>query len=139
MWTSITSLGILAITIHFIKDNWQFDYFILDVLYNIPSLHNAITIKNAIIEVVIELKIENRYIGITSDNEVKMLAATREIKITLNLSEFHHYRCSAHILNLVVGVAFNTNIISESVKKLRTFISIVRNSPKQIDKLKEYF
>lgn len=57
MWTSITSLGILAITIHFIKDNLQFDHFVLDVLY-IPSPHNAIAIKNAIIEVVTELKIE---------------------------------------------------------------------------------
>ncbi|GBC04182.1 hypothetical protein RclHR1_05560002 [Rhizophagus clarus] len=78
-------------------------------------------------------------IGITSDNEVKILAATQEIKMALNLSEFHHYRCSAHILNLVVGAAFNTNIIPESVKKLCTFINIIRNSPKQIDKLKEYF
>ncbi|GES77989.1 zinc finger BED domain-containing protein RICESLEEPER 2-like [Rhizophagus clarus] len=82
MWTSITSL---------------------DVLY-IPSPHNAISIKNAIIEVVTELKIENRLICIT-----------------------------------IVGAAFNTNIIPESVKKLRTFISTVRNSPKQMDKLKEYF
>jgi hypothetical protein len=138
MWTSITSLGILAITIHLIKDNWQFDHFVLDVLY-IPSPHNATAIKNAIVEVVTELKIENRLIGITSDNEVKMLAATREIKTALSLSEFQHYRCSAHILNLVVGAALNTSIIPASVKKLRTFISTVRNSPKQIDKLKEYF
>jgi hypothetical protein len=138
MWTSITSLGILAVTIHFIKDNWQFDHFVLDVLY-IPSPHNAIAIKNAIIEIVTELKIESRLISITSDNEAKMLAATREIKTALNLSEFSHYRCAAHILNLVVGAALSTSIIPEPVKKLRIFISTVRNSPKQMDKLKEYF
>ncbi|GBB98300.1 hypothetical protein RclHR1_31950002 [Rhizophagus clarus] len=68
-----------------------------------------------------------------------MLAAIQEIKMALNLSEFHYYRCSAHILNLVVGAAFNTNIIPKSVKKLRIFINTVRNSPKQMDKLKEYF
>jgi hypothetical protein len=138
MWISITSLGILAVTIHFIKDNWQFDHFVLDVLY-IPSPHNAIAIKNAIIEIVTELKIESRLISITSDNEAKMLAATREIKTALNLSEFSHYRCAAHILNLVVGAALSTSIIPEPVKKLRIFISTVRNSPKQMDKLKEYF
>ena len=42
-------------------------------------------------------------------------------------------------MNLIVEVALSTGIISELVKKLRTFISIVRNSPKQMDKLKEYF
>jgi len=42
-------------------------------------------------------------------------------------------------LNLIVEVALSTGIISESVKKLRIFISIVRNSSKQMDKLKEYF
>src|SRR5436305_900263 len=57
MWTSITSLGILAVTIHFVKDDWQFDHFVLDVLY-IPSPHNALTIKDAIIEIVSGLKIE---------------------------------------------------------------------------------
>ena len=42
-------------------------------------------------------------------------------------------------MNLIVEAAFLTSIIPEPVKKLRTFISIVRNSPKQMDKLKEYF
>jgi len=138
MWTSITSLGILAVTIHFIRDDWQFDHFVLDVLY-IPSPHNALAIKDAIVEIVSKLKIENRLIGITSDNEAKMLAATRQIGIALDLPEFHHYRCVAHILNLVVEAALNMSIIPEPVKKLRIFVSTVRNSPKQMDKLKEYF
>ena len=87
MWTSIILLGILAVTIHFIRDDWQFDHFVLDVLY-IPSPHNALVIKDAIVEIVSKLKIKNRLIGITSDNEAKMLAATREIGTALNLSGF---------------------------------------------------
>lgn len=138
MWSSITSLGILAVTIHCIRDDWQFDHFVLDVLY-IPSPHNALAIKDAVIKIVSDLKIENRLIGITSDNEAKMLAATQKIGNALDLSEFHHYRCTAHILNLAIGAALNTSIIPECVKKLRIFISTVRNSPKQTDKLKEYF
>lgn len=138
MWTSISSLGILAVTIHFIKDDWQFDHFVLDVLY-VPSPHNALAIKDSIVKIVSELNIANRLIGITSDNEAKMLAATRKIKDALNLSEFRHYRCAAHVLNLAVEAALNASIVPNCVKKLRTFISTVRNSPKQMDKLKEYF
>ncbi|GBC12078.2 zinc finger BED domain-containing protein RICESLEEPER 2-like [Rhizophagus irregularis DAOM 181602=DAOM 197198] len=138
MWSTITSLGILAVTIHFIKDDWQFDHFVLDVLY-VPSPHTASVIKDSVVEIISELNIANRLIGITSDNEAKMLAATRQIKKTLNLSEFRHYRCAAHVLNLAVEAALNTSIVPNCVKKLRAFISTVRNSPKQMDKLKEYF
>ncbi|CAB4483966.1 unnamed protein product [Rhizophagus irregularis] len=138
MWSTITSLGILAVTIHFIKDDWQFDHFVLDVLY-VPSPHTASLIKDSVVEIISELNIANRLIGITSDNEAKMLAATRQIKETLNLSEFRHYRCAAHVLNLAVEAALNTSIVPNCVKKLCAFISTVRNSPKQMDKLKEYF
>ena len=68
-----------------------------------------------------------------------MIAAGRKIKENLESANFQHYRCAAHILNLVVKAALETNNIPICIKKLRTFISTVRNSPKQMDKLKEYF
>jgi len=138
MWTSISALGILAITIHFINENWQLKHFILDILY-IPSSHNALSIKNAVLEIANQFKVANRLIGITSDNESKMIASIRLIKEDLESSVFQHYRCAAHILNLVVGAALEANTIPNSIKKLRNFVSIIRNSSKQMDKLKEYF
>jgi hypothetical protein len=138
MWTSISSLGILAITVHYINDSWQFEHFVLDVLY-IPSPHDSETIKNAVLKITDDLNITNRLIGITTDNEAKMVAVGRKIKENLESANFRHYRCTAHILNLVVKAALETNNIPTCIKKLRTFISTVRNSPKQMDKLKEYF
>ncbi len=44
-----------------------------------------------------------------------------------------------HILNLVVKAAFSAGVILKLLKKLRIFISIIRHSSKQMDKLKEYF
>ena len=138
MWTSISALGILAITVHYINDNWQFEHFVLDVSY-VPSPHDSTTIKNAVLKITDKLNISSRLIGITTDNEAKMLAAVRKIKENLELPYFKHYRCTAHILNLVVKAALETNNISILIKKLCTFISTVRNSPKQMDKLKDYF
>ncbi|UZO26221.1 uncharacterized protein OCT59_018462 [Rhizophagus irregularis] len=63
----------------------------LDVLY-IPSPHDAPTIKDAVLEITNEFQVTNQLIGITSDNEAKMIAATRQIKETLELSTFQHYR-----------------------------------------------
>jgi len=138
MWTSISSLGILAITVHYINDSWQFEHFVLDVLY-IPSPHDSVTIKNAVLKITDDLNITNRLIGITTDNEAKMIAVGRKIKENIESANFRHYRCTAHILNLVVKAALETNNMPTCIKKLRTFISTVRNSPKQMDKLKEYF
>jgi hypothetical protein len=138
MWTSISALGILAVTIHFINDDWQFEHFVLDVLY-IPSPHDAPIIKNAVLEIANELHMANRLIGITTDNEAKMIAATHQIGENLGLPTFNHYRCTAHVLNLIVKAALDTDIIPLPIKKLRAFISTIRNSPKQMDKLKEYF
>ena len=128
----------MAVTAHFINDNWQFEHFVLDVLY-IPSPHDAPTIKNAVLEIASELQITNRLIGITTDNEAKMVAAVRQIGENLELPTFSHYRCIAHVLNLIVKAAIDTNNIPLPIKKLRTFVSIIRNSPKQMDKLKEFF
>ena len=107
----------------------MFEHFVLDVLY-LPSPHNAITIKNAIIEIVNNLNIANRLIGITSDNEAKMIAATKKIGIELDLQGFQHYHYAAHILNLVVEIVLSADVISELLKKLKIFISIIRHSSK---------
>ena len=131
-------MGILAITIHYISEDWIFEHFVLDVLY-LPSPHNALAIKTAVLEILNDLNMSNRLLGITSDNEAKMIAATKKIGLDLNLQEFQHYRYAAHVLNLAVQAALSVGTIPESLKKLRAFISIIRHSPKQIDKLKEYF
>ncbi len=68
-----------------------------------------------------------------------MIAVGRKIKENIESANFQHYRCTAYILNLVVKAALETNNMPTCIKKLRTFISTVRNSPKQMDKLKEYF
>ncbi|RIA88802.1 hypothetical protein C1645_825779 [Glomus cerebriforme] len=83
--------------------------------------------------------VANRLMGITTDNEAKMIAATRQIRKNLELPTFNHYCCTAYVLNLIVKVVLNTDIIPLCIKKLRTFISTIRNSPKQMDKLRKYF
>ena len=118
MQTSISALGILAVTVHYINDNWQFEHFVLDVLY-VPSPHNATTIKNAVLQITDRLNLSSQLIGITTDNEAKMLAAVRKIKENLEIPMFRHYHCTAHILNLVVKAALETNNISIIIKKLR--------------------
>ena len=59
-----------------------------------------------------------------------MITATRQIKSSLELPILQHYRCTAHVLNLIVRAAFEANVIPLSIKKLHIFINIIRNSSK---------
>ncbi|GBB94703.1 hypothetical protein RclHR1_00240051 [Rhizophagus clarus] len=63
---------------HTLKE-MQFEHFVLNVLY-IFSPHDAAAIKNAILNITKEFQIENQLIGITSDNEAKIIVATRQIR-----------------------------------------------------------
>src|SRR6266480_7415686 len=92
MWTSISALGILAVIIHYINDSWQFKHFVLNVLY-IPSPHDSSTIKDSVLQITDKFEISNRLVGITTDNEAKIMAATRRIRENLELSDFKHYYC----------------------------------------------
>ncbi|CAI2190567.1 12067_t:CDS:2, partial [Funneliformis geosporum] len=104
-------LQLLTFKVSLTMDIWQFEHFVLDVLY-IPSPHDAPAIKNAVLEITNELQVADKLIGITTDNETKMI---------------------------VVTPAFEANVIPLPVKKLCIFINMIRNFPKQMDKLKKYF
>ncbi|GBB91124.1 hypothetical protein RclHR1_18260001 [Rhizophagus clarus] len=86
MWTSITSL---------------------DVLY-IPSPHNAISIKNAIIEVVTELKIENRLICITTNLKSNLKT------LSDNWPTDEEWEILTELANLLALFASITKVISAS-------------------------
>ena len=74
-------------TLMYINDNWQFEHFVLDVLY-VPSPYDAITIKNAVLQITDRLNLSSRLIGITTNNEAKILAAVCKIKENLEIPMF---------------------------------------------------
>ena len=64
-----------------------------------------------------------------------MILDTRLLKSILTNS-FIHYRCIAHILNLIVVAGLK--IVKEHIKKLRKLIKIIQKSTKMLEELENF-
>jgi hypothetical protein len=123
----------IAITIHFIDKNWNLQHFVLDI-FQFKGSHIGEIIATKIYDLLEEFKIETKIIVLTTDNGANMISATNFLQDKLNLNDFCHYRCIAHILNLVVLAGLN--LLEHSIKKLRKLIKTIRKSAKIFEDLK---
>ncbi|KAL4566910.1 hypothetical protein LXL04_031036 [Taraxacum kok-saghyz] len=117
----------MVLTAHFIDHEWKMQKRILNFC-QIPN-HKGDTIGKATESCLKEWGIENVF-TITVDNASSNNVAISHIKKRLQIwktavcnGEFLHMRCSAHILNLVVG---------DGLKELNDSIAVVRNAVRYI-------
>ncbi|CAG8811329.1 38922_t:CDS:2, partial [Gigaspora margarita] len=105
IWSSCAMISYMAVTCHFINDNWQLCHILLDI-FEIPSPHTGQTISNMLLLLLNKYKLENKILALTSDNASNIILASNLVKSTLanNYSNtlFQHVHCAAHIMNLAV-------------------------------------
>jgi hypothetical protein len=137
MWTASNSSSFLSLTIHYVDSSWKLKNFLLDII-PIEVRHNGYNMANAIMEVLCEFGLAEKTLALTTDNASAMISCGENILEELeeefqNLG-FTHYRCAAHVLNLAVNKGLS--VISESVKKVRSLMSYIKNSQPVRDSLK---
>ncbi|CAG8453427.1 3191_t:CDS:1 [Scutellospora calospora] len=132
-WTSLKMESFLAITIHFIDKNWNLQHFVLDI-FQFKGSHTGEIIADKIYNLLEEFEIETKVISLTTDNGANMISAANYLQDKLNSNNFCHYRCIAHILNLVVLAGLNN--LENPIKKLRKLIKTIRKSTKIFEDLK---
>jgi Protein of unknown function (DUF 659) len=121
IWSSIKNEGFLGITIHFIDKNWVLKHFTLD-LFRFKGSHTGQSIANEIYKIIEEFGLQNRVISMTTDNASNMTACAKALENKFDHT-FIHYRCVAHILNLIVTAGLN--VINTPIKKLRKLIKAI--------------
>ena len=88
------------------------------------------------------MHIENKVIAITTDNGSNIVSGCKKLVDHFNpsneITKLTHFRCAAHVLNLVVneGLSSSSNLY---IKKLRKLIKKIRGSALLIDDLKHIF
>ena len=135
IWTSISNQSYFGVTIHYIDDNWQARYFLLDLIHY-PNNHYGMQTKDLLVTLFENMKIISKIFSITTDNDASMLLAYRELKQVFSLlgnNEYTHYRCSAHILN--IAVKHSMQLQTEVIEKVRNFVKKVRQSQVLYDAL----
>jgi len=133
-WTSLKFENFMAITIHFIDNNWKLQHFVLDI-FQFKGSHTGKNIADKIYDLLEEFGIKTKTIALTTDNAANMISAANYLQDKLILNNFNHYRCIAHILNLVVFAGLN--LLEDSVKKLRKLIKTIRKSTKILEDLEQ--
>ncbi|KAL0000367.1 hypothetical protein SO802_014148 [Lithocarpus litseifolius] len=108
LWTSIITDGYICITAHFIDRNWVLQKRVLNFCF-MPPPRNGVSLYEKMYNLLCEWEIENKVFSVTLDNAssndvfVDILRTQLSIRKALVCNgEFFHFRCYAHILNLIV-------------------------------------
>lgn len=135
MWTaSNQQKGFMAITSHFIDDNWELQSRIIRFLY-VPCPHTAEVLSEALVSCLLEWNIDSKLSTLTVDNCTTndamidiLLEKISSSSLSLN-GDLFHMRCAAHILNLIVKEGMS--VISDSIERIRNSVLFWSATPKR--------
>uniref|UniRef100_A0A182PX25 BED-type domain-containing protein n=1 Tax=Anopheles epiroticus TaxID=199890 RepID=A0A182PX25_9DIPT len=109
-WTNINNTSFMALTGHYIDENFKFQSTLLDCS-EFEKIHSGLNIANWIADTINQFGITNKVVAMITDNASNMKAAVKELKLD-------HIPCFAHTLNLIVQHAVNNSVsVIEEVKK----------------------
>ena len=136
----------MAVTAHFINEDWQYTETLLDFIHLESSKHTGKVMATKLYECLVDFGIERKIIALVSDNASSMykLAEQLESLIPSFDSYENHIGCVNHILNLAVKNGLKAvglrdeddgiNIQFEAasiIDKIRQLAKYVRSSPQR--------
>jgi hypothetical protein len=104
-------------------------------IFKFKGSHTGQSIADGIYNVLVEFGLETKTIAMTTDNGSNMVLGANILKSKL-VNTFTHYRCVAHVLNLVVTAGLD--IIKIPIKNLRKLVKIIRKSTKILEELENF-
>ncbi|KAG8377763.1 hypothetical protein BUALT_Bualt08G0067200 [Buddleja alternifolia] len=132
LWSSLVSNGYMAITAHYVDNNWVLQKKLL-IFRHLPPPHGGQNVGERLITFLQEWGIERKIFTITLDNAKYNDGVVDLLRNHLSLTnsllcdgDFRHVRCGAYILNLVVQAGLKT--IDMSIEKIRDSVKYVRGS-----------
>ncbi|XP_073729768.1 E3 SUMO-protein ligase ZBED1-like [Misgurnus anguillicaudatus] len=125
-WTSRTTTSFMAVTCHFIDEDFTLSSSLLDC-FSFTDRHTAENLAVELKKVCEEWKITNKVVACVSDNASNIKAAIRK-------AEWRHLPCFAHTLNLIVRESLKH--IQETVTKVKNVVEYVNRSTVATERLK---
>ena len=130
-WTSPAGIPFMAITVHFINEDWHLFSFLLDFIW-FQSQHSGTEISNVFKSVIIDFKLKERLLAICADNASNNDTFIQDLLDTGYLKDREgHIRCFGHVLNLAAQDALRE--IQTSIDSLREGIKSLSLSPLKME------
>lgn len=101
-WTSIQMLGYMAVIVHLVDSDFNLKSHTIAV-QNIVGSHTAENLQNELVKVFNDWEILNKVRFSITDNGANVVKACKLLKTSFNVE---HFRCSGHVLNLIVKFLF---------------------------------
>lgn len=124
-WTSCTTDSYLAITAHFLNTEFELKSFLFDCC-KLNLSHTAENLRNHILRITKEWKIEKKICAVVTDNAANIKAAIR-------LTGWAHLPCFAHTLNLVIQSSLKE--ITDVQLKVKSIVEYFHRSTNAMEKL----
>ncbi|KAJ0981634.1 hypothetical protein J5N97_009889 [Dioscorea zingiberensis] len=141
MWTaSNQKKGFMAITAHFIDNNWNLQSLVLRFLY-VPCPHTSAVLSKELLKCIFDWNIERKLSTLTVDNcstndaIVDILVSKLNPSHLLLRGKLIHMRCCAHILNLIVQDGLK--VMGDGIERVRDSVAFWTATPKRQQTFKE--
>lgn len=129
-WTSRATESYIAITAHFIDNNFILQSYLLDCC-KFSENHTAENLRNQLLVLTKEWNIEKKICAVVTDNAANIKAAVR-------MTGWNHFSCFAHSLNLVVQSSVkNINNIQVKVKAIVEYFHRSTVASEKLNKLQQ--
>lgn len=129
-WTSVNMESFMAVTAHFLNDNFQPISLLLDCS-NFSAQHTAANLAKELNNVVTEWKIKDKLLMVVSDNAAN-------IKAAINSLRWKHYGCFAHTVNLVVSDGLKDEEVINLIARVKYIVGHFKRSHVATAKLIAY-
>lgn len=130
-WTSRNTVSYIAVTVHFLNDNFDL-YTILLECRSMDTSHTSENLALELKDIVENWGIQDKILLAVSDNAVNIKNA---IKIKLN---YPYFGCFAHTINLIVKDGLKNVEVSNIINKVRHIVTHFKRSTTSHNKLMVY-
>src|SRR6266542_5913502 len=114
-------------------------HYLLDLIH-FEHHHTGTRIKEKLLQLIDEMNINGKVLYLTMDNDATMVLCdkhmTNKFGIVWNDSEFQHYRCAAHILNIAISHEMQLRV--RIIDKVKTFVNKIHHFTVLCDALCSY-
>uniref|UniRef100_A0A3Q1BI66 BED-type domain-containing protein n=1 Tax=Amphiprion ocellaris TaxID=80972 RepID=A0A3Q1BI66_AMPOC len=128
-WTSRATESYLTITAHYIDNDWNLMWHVLQTR-SVETSHIASNLRDILCEAIREWELTNKEPVIVTDNAANIVRA-------VEMMDLLHVGCFAHILNLASQAALKIPAVARLLGRVRRIASFFHRSTTASHKLKE--
>ena len=138
LWTSPAGDPFICVKAHWMDGEWNVMHITID-FSKMEGSHTGVNIFAKFHDVLREWGLTDKLLGVTTDNATNNDTFASELgrRIPTFIPADHHFRCVAHVINLVVQKAVDHAPVKAALGKIRAFITYVYASPQREQQLKD--